>query len=178
MPAITLEIEESAPAEYPEITGLASGIEPAVVWARIESWIGWRWGDRDVVFIVEGPGSWNPPLKPFTLTSAECWRGEAWVEIESTPAALGFTLVSEGPFRLTGTCGSDETPPEVVLEAARRLGQFLVTAAARKFDNAFLTAQASEEVDRFEYGSPTAAARALQYSGAADLLRPYRRCGR
>ena len=178
MAAITLEIEESAPAEYPEIPNLPAEIAAATVWSRLESWIGWRWGSRAVVFIVEGPGSWLPPLKPFTATTIEAWQGEQWVEVEGQAAALGYTLVSEGPFRITGDCGAEEDPPAIVLEAAYRLGQYLVTTSSRKFENVVIAKEASEEIDSFEYGSPNVAARALQYSGAADLLRPYRRKGR
>lgn len=176
--ATTLEIIESAPATFPPIPNLAIGIDPGTVWARLDAWNAWRWGERNCSFVVEGPGDWRAPLLPFSTLTIEVWFDGAFVSAVLPPSPLGgYCLESVGPYRFAGLLGDTADPPEAVFEAARRLGQFLVTVAARNFDNAILTKESSEEVDSFEYGSPNVAARAMQYSGAGDLLRRYRRSG-
>jgi hypothetical protein len=174
--ATTLQILESPPAAYPDIPGLPDTIDAATVWARLEGWIAHRWGERDCVFISEGPGDWRPPLQPFSTLTIEIWEAGDWVSAVIPPSPLGgYCLESIGPFRFTGTLGADDDPPAIVLEAAWRLGAYLATVAARDFENIVVTKETSDEVDSFEYGSPNVAARAMQYSGAADLLRRFRR---
>lgn len=173
--ATTLDIQESAPAAFPDIPGLAEGIDAATVWARIDGWIAARWGERECVFVVEGPGDWRPPHVPFAVATIEIWEAGEWVSAVIPPTPLGgYRLESVGPFRFTGILGSVETPPAIVLEAARRLGAYLVAIASRNFENAILTQESSDEIDSYSYGAPGNAAKALQYSGAGDLLRRFR----
>lgn len=174
--AATIDIQESSPATSPPIAGLVEGIEPGVVWERLDSWINARWGVRDCAFIVEGPGDWRAPLYPFTVATIEIWEAGEWVSAVIPPSPLGgYRLESVGPFRFTGLLGAADAPPAIVLEAARRLGAYLKAVASRSFENAILTQESSDEVDSYSYGAPVNAARALQYSGAADLLRRFRR---
>lgn len=174
--ATTLEVIESAPAAFPEIPNLAEGIEVATVWARIDGWINARWGERECAFIVEGPGHWRAPLYPFIVATIEIWDASEWVSAVIAPSALaGYQLEGVGPYRFMGILGDAADPPAIVLEAARRLGAYLVAAASRQFENAILTKESSDEIDSFEYAPPANAAKALQYSGAADLLRRFRR---
>lgn len=174
--ATTIDIQESPPAAFPAIPGLVETIEPGVVWERLDSWINARWGERDCAFIVEGPSDWRAPLYPFAVATIEIWEAGEWVSAVIPPSPLGgYCLEGVGPFRFAGVLGSVDAPPAIVLEAARRLGAYLAAVASHGFKNAILTKEASDEVDAFEYGAPVNAARALQYSGAADLLRRFRR---
>ena len=177
--AWTGKITEGSPDGYPYVTGGPSDpAMQAVVWQRIEAWISYRWRARSVVFIAEGPGAWVSPLEPTTISTTEIWEGSAWhsAELEATPLG-GLYLPNPGPFRLTGTAGSAATPPEAVQEAVRRLWAFLERSGE------FPCGVTREEMDSPGFRHMTErpaswAARALQYSGAADLLRPYRRLGR
>ncbi len=174
--ATTLEIIESAPPTFPDIPGLVESIDAATVWARLEGWINARWAERDCSFIVEGAGHWRAPLYPFTVATIETWEAGEWVTAVIPPSPLGgYCLEGVGPFRFAGILGAADAPPAIVLEAARRLGSYLVAVASRNFENALVMRQTSDELDSFEYGAPYNAARALQYSGAADLLRRFRR---
>lgn len=174
----TLQILESAPASWPAIPGLPADLDAAVVWLRLESWIAWRWGERECAFVVEGPGEWTAPFTPFTTTTIEVWHDGEWelASVAPTPCG-GYELGEVGPFRFTGLLGDVDDPPSIVLEAARRLGTYLVQVAARDFCNVVLSKEESADVDSFEFASPNVAARAISYSGAGDLLRRYRRLG-
>lgn len=174
---------EAVPASYPMApTGLstkAAAIDPGVIWQRIEPYIRLRWREREVVWIVEGEGEWSPPLSPATVSTVEVWQATEWVE--TTPPVSpfgGIVLPGDGPYRITASVGSG-TPPAAVLEAFRRLAEYSAEIADYSAAKGHAGAtnvnsslgQLSTSFDR----SATWAARAMQYSGAADLLRPYRR---
>src|SRR3546814_7605122 len=87
MSATTIKQTEALPASYPDVTpyphrpvengGVTDAeIDPALVWQRIESYIAYRWSEREVVWIVEGSGDWTPPVSPATITETEVWRSE------------------------------------------------------------------------------------------------------
>ena len=40
----------------------AAALDADMIWQRIEAYIAHRWTERDVTWIVEGPGEWHPPL--------------------------------------------------------------------------------------------------------------------
>lgn len=175
----TLRIVEEAPEAWPAApTGLSTAavaIAPEVIWRRIESWIAWRWGPRACIFIAEGGcGPWKAPLCPFTVATVEAWGGDAWSAVTLPADPLGgVQLGSAGYYRFSGTLGADEEPPEDVLEAYRRLAEYLSErhgvdgSSSRSVELGGLR----ESYER----APTWLARAMSYSGAADLLRAYRR---
>ena len=178
----TLRTTEIEPASWPVVSGLsadAGAIPEAIIWRRLEAWIAWRWPARSVEWIVEGPGEWTPTLRPVSALSAELWTAGAWeaVTLEATPLG-GFRLDAEGPYRIGGTAGDDTDPPESVLEAFRRLAEYSAQARA-ELNNAGAALAASDvsEGDFSMTRSPNWIARAIHLSGAADLLRPYRRLG-
>ena len=150
------------------------------VWARIEDWIAFRWGERSCVFIVETGArrTWRPPLAPFVVETVELWTGEAWEAVTLVPDYCGaFVLGYADAYRFTGTLGTDDAPPADVAEAYRRLADHVVAIrvhspmlGSSKHEQA--TAHgASVSIER----SPSWAAKAMHNSGAADLLRRYRR---
>ena len=88
-------------------------------------------------------------------------------------------LDCEGPYRLTGTAGDGSSPPAAAIEAARRLREYLTDTGAWREATGMSNAAATKLSDGdFSIERPaTWIARAMQLSGAADLLRPYRRLG-
>ena len=178
--AVTVDIQEAEPAAWPDapegLSDAAAALDHGTVWARLEGWCAHRWGERAVVFTVEGPGDWRPPLRPVTVATVERWEGYAWTSATLNPAPLGgYELTGCGPYRFTGTVGTDDDPPASVLEAFRRLAEFWATtdeapgAASYKVTVGPITTEQSRAATWF--------ARAIDTSGAADLLRPYRNLG-
>ena len=168
-----LSQDEGEPASYPTVAdGLsleAALIEPAIVWRRLEDWITARWGERTVVWTVQGPGTFSPPLGPATITAREVWNGSAWEAVTLEPTPLGEELHAR-VYKITATVGSTDTPPETVLEAYRRLAAYMAEANA---DPA--RGHTSVSDGDFSFSRPASwAARALHLSGAADLLRSFR----
>lgn len=187
--SVTLKQDEAMPAAWPEIapyphwewpeeTGDApldpygnAVIDPALIWQRLESWITWRWGERQVVWTVEGRGDeWCAPLTPATFTKVELWLDNQWNEITVQEGPLGGLLLTNwNHFRITATVGSTDDPPEIVQEAWRRLHEY-----SRGVAEAFKEGGADYRDDS---GQRVASwtAKSMQLSGAADLLRQYRR---
>ena len=173
MTAVTLERVEGAPASYP-----ASGQSPEpdnarIVWQRIESYTAYRWSARAVLWIVEGPGEWVPLLTPFFLDTSYIWQDSAWVAVTLDDSPLGGScLPGCGPYKFTGTVGEDGADvPDAVIEAFTRLSDYLIAARHRPGLRAIGAGQVSATYNADE----TSYSMALQKSGAADLLRPYRR---
>jgi len=133
--------QEGEPTRYPDppegLSEYAAEIDPAVIWARLEDWVRHRWGERQVTWVVRGPGLWSPPLEPATV-------------------------------------GHTDPPPSRVLEAHRRLVEYM---GQRKVHPPAMVAQSSSMGDTgsIDFQFPTGwMAKAMQYSGAADLLRSFR----
>jgi len=177
--AVMISELEGVPASYPATDAVTApnGTEAnaAAIWQRIESWIAYRWRSRSVVYVVEGPGEWSPRLTPFTASTVEIWQGDAWEATTPRPAPLGgYVFDGDGPYRVTGTAGDASTPPADVLEAYRRLARFTVDHE----DSGLSPATMNVKDGDYDVGVvPGFAAKSLQLSGAADLLRRYRRLG-
>ena len=173
----TISQTEAIPATYPTspagLSAAAAALSAPMLWQRLEGYVAQRWTSRAIVWVAEGPGDWQPPLKPATISTVERWTGEAWeVTTDLLPSALGgYQLPGCGPYRFTGTVGSG-TPPAAVLEAFRRLAEYM---AGIDFDSLGLRSINVPDIATEEMASPSWRARALQDSGAADLLRNYRR---
>jgi hypothetical protein len=176
---------EAVPASYPTITPFLrpapigdpdhpeAAPNLALAWQRIERFTGWRWSARAVAWVVEGPGIFVPRLEPFTVSTVEAW-GDAtgWSVATVAPTAEGGFSLGAGQWRISGTVGADAgAVPEAVAEAVRRLVEFNLGIA---------DSWKSEVADYSHEGTqrPAAwAAKAIHLSGAADLLRPWRRLG-
>jgi len=152
----------------------AGRIDDVWAWERLERWVTHRWAERGVTWIVEGPGPWVPPLQPVTISMASRWTSGTWqpVTLEETPLS-GYCLADGCTYRFEGVAGDDSTPPASVAEALRRLIDYSAAAEA----NAPYTSVREEVGDvGLSVEMPSLNfARALQQSGAADLLRPWRR---
>lgn len=174
--AATLHQKEETPASWPTITGLsdaAAALDQAFLWQRIEAWVAWRWSERSVTWIVEGPGDWVPPLAPATITASEWWSGDDWHYFVPRPSPLGGIDLGYGHVRIVATVGAGPVPADVA-QAFTRLAEYVATESgglAGASSYGVNLGQISENYRR----SPAWLARAMEWSGAADLLRPYRR---
>ena len=172
-----LQRDEAVPASYPAIpSGLSTAammLDAGALWARIEAHTAHRFTTREVVWTVEGPGEFKPDLQPATITAREVWDGVAWITASLFDGPLGGVLLNgEGPYRFTADVGGGDVPAPVS-EAYRRLAEYLAEdgnpAGASSYS--YRLGDVEETTQR----SPAHVARALQNSGAADLLRTFRR---
>ena len=172
-----LKRDEAMPASYPALPGglslEAMMLDSEALWARIEAYTAHRFTTREVVWTVEGPGAFTPDLVPATITAQEVWDGVSWITASLSAYPLdGVLLNGEGPYRITADVGGGDLPAPVV-EAYRRLAEYLAEdgnpAGASSYS--YKLGDVEETTQR----SPAHVARALQHSGAADLLRRYRR---
>ena len=165
---------EDVPGDYPPWPAGAP-IEPHrdVVWSRIENYIAYRWTTRQVKWIVQGPGEWVPPLAPIDLVvSIDIWNGSGWQSTTPDAGYLGGYCLDDCTYRFVMDVGNG-TPPETVREAYRRFAEYMAEDMAR----AGASSRSVNIADLTEaYTRPSNwMAKAMQLSGAADLLRPYRR---
>lgn len=164
----TIQQTEAIPANYPTAA-------PDPIWQRVESYTAHRFTPRNVVWIVEGAGEWTPPLTPATVSTVEGWaEGDGWQTITPTGSPLGgYVFDGFGPYRITASVGAG-TAPAAVLEAVERLETYLLDdpGAAKGFTS--FEDSVGDVSTRYD-GAASWASKALQRSGAADLLRPYRK---
>lgn len=175
--AVTTKQAEATPATYPatpsgvsaEVSALAN-----VIWARIESYVAHRWTEREVIWTVEGPGEWSPPLKPATISKIEIWNGTGWDDCTPDASPLGgYWLPASGPYRFTATVGSGATVPDLVSEAFKRLGNYMAANPGKPGASRESVSAGSISTDWNRSASWMALA--MQNSGAGDLLRTFRK---
>jgi hypothetical protein len=172
-----LQRDEAVPASYPAIpSGLsleAMMLNASALWARIEAYTAHRFTPREVVWTVAGPGAFTPDLKPATITATEVWDGASWIAASLSAYPLdGLLLNGEGPYRITADVGGGDVPAPVS-EAYRRLAEYLAEDGSPAGASSY--SYKLGDVEETTQRSPAHVARALQNSGAADLLRRYRR---
>lgn len=162
----TLHQTESAPASYPNV-------DYPFLWQRIEAYTAQRWTPRNVTWLLRGPGEWIAPLAPAVIVQAYKWTGDDWAEITLAPAPMGYVIPC-GRFKIIATVGADNAAPAAVLEAFNRLKNYVTSdegGLPGASSYSVNIGQLTESISR----NPAFMARALINSGAADLLRPYRR---
>lgn len=176
--AVTLKEAEATPESYPEapegLSAAAAAVSADAIWQRLEAYCRARWTVREVVWMVEGQGTWEAPLLPATLNTVEVWEGGVWAEC--TPAVSpwgGYELPGDGPYRVTADVGGGEVPA-AVMEAFRRLAEYLADTPDRAGVSRYSVSMGGAVEESYDR-NPAWAGRALEYSGAADLLRPYKR---
>lgn len=168
---------EAVPETYPDApSGLstdAASLDESMIWQRIEAYTAHRFTEREVVWTLLGDGGdqWHPPLTPVVSREAHVWR-EEWVALSLLDGPLGIILPSDGTYRITAQVGGGDVPV-AVSEAFRRLAEYLGddlgTAGASSTSVAIGPIQ--ETLNR----NPAWVAKAMQYSGAGDLLRNFRK---
>ena len=173
------KLREEYPEEYPEVTGLslyAQTLNMEMIWGRIENYVVWRWSPRSSVWLAnaEAGEQFTLPLAPVSNMVSEFWNKEGWETHELQEGPFGLIIPRTGPWRFTATLGAGVALPETVAEAFRRIAEYLaaedvgIPGASRYSIN---IGQVTETFSR----NPAHIARALINSGAADLLRRYRR---
>lgn len=135
----------------------------AALWARIFAYVRTRWPVRRVTWTVTGGGFFAFPLRPATLVSATDADGNA-VDVTACP---GLLVLPPGLLTIVADVGEPDVPADAQ-RAYQRLADYLDELEVRPGIQ-------SETVDGVTVTrNLNAVARALQLSGAADLLRPYR----
>lgn len=159
---------ESLPESYPAVDGV-TGAALDTAWQRIEHYIAWRYSPRSVIWRVEAhKGEWCPPLAPVVSLTVQ--------EGDDMPYApeigpMGGWKLPYGVLTVTATVGAGPVPA-AVSEAVSRYAKLIATTktmpvGATRFSSGTFNASV-----RREELNP---AMALVNSGAADLLRAYRR---
>ncbi|MEY8838321.1 hypothetical protein AB9K41_04680 [Cribrihabitans sp. XS_ASV171] len=173
-----LDQSEGVPASYPTVSGLstaAAALDQDMLWQRLESYIAHRWTAREVVWVLTGAedDEWRVPLAPLVSQTAEKWEGGAWVSTTIAAGPVGLCLPSDGTFRITGQVGGGDLPA-AVSEAFRRLAEYSVETEENAGVSEY-SVSLGGAIQTSYSRNPAFMARALINSGAADLLRPYRR---
>ncbi len=171
------QIEET-PDAYPDApSGLSTGaaaLDAAMIWARIESYTAYRFTVREVIWIIEGSTGavWSAPLTPVVSQVAEFWIDDGWEPITLLNAPVGICLQGAGFYRITAQVGAGDVPAPVN-EAFRRLAEYLADdpGTAGASSTSVSIGPIEESLNR----NPAWVAKAMQYSGAGDLLRNFRR---
>lgn len=171
---------EAVPEAYPTVPdGLstaAAALDSDAIWQRIEGYIAHRWSEREVVWVVEGPGEFRMDLAPAVVSGYQIWRGSSYGTTTLYAGPLdGLDLSEDGPYRITADVGAGPVPADAQ-EAFRRLAEYFAEEADRRpgassYQITLGDGAISESYER----SPNWIARAIINSGAGDLLRRYRR---
>lgn len=176
--ATTLERTEAAKtASWPNVN--ASSPLCNVAWPRLEAYTAWRFAPRVVTWLVEGPGHWKPDLAPAVVTEISAWSVSANAMVTTTIDASpygGYFLPGCGPYTITATVGGGSPAPGVpedYAEAVRRLTAYLASKPGTPGVRSERISAGSIDIARTR--SESWMAQALQNSGAADLLRTYRK---
>ncbi|WP_428927870.1 hypothetical protein [Marinibacterium sp. SX1] len=177
--ATTIKETEAVPSAYPDLPdGLSNAalfVNSFAIWQRIESYCRVRWTARTVTWVVEGQGDWQPPLSPATVSIVEVWDADdGWVATSPGASPLGgYCFDGCGPYQVTAEVGGGDVPA-AVSEAYRRLAEYLADEPDRAGVSSY-SVNMGGAIEESYQRSPTWSARALELSGAADLLRPYKR---
>ncbi len=159
-----------------------TGYEDEAIWRRIEQFIHWRWGERSVEWVIAGQGLFVPPLRPVTITTVEKFNdfgspavppGE-WFSVTPSRSPFGICLRNSGYYRLKGTAGQAVTPPADVLEAYTRMADYIAAVQDEDFPGATTVTESVPGVSLSVRRPSNSMARALEYSGAMDILKAYR----
>ena len=151
-------------------------------WQRIETYIRTRYSEREVVWVIEGSegDEWCPPLEPVVSHTALRWES-AWVSVSLSDGPLGLVLPESGVFKVTAQVGVG-APPDAVVKAHRKLAWYFSSDSEMAGNLSTQTGETYELSDNYSKSETkqvtrlaSHAAKAMQNSGAADLLRPYRR---
>ena len=141
----------------------------------VESYTAHRFTEREVIWTVTGPGCFEPDLTPATITASEIWDGVAWQSVTLDASFLGGVVLGcGGPYRVTADVGGGDVPAAVI-EAYRRLAEYLAADRGGVSGASSYSVNIGGDLSERFRRNPSHVAKALQNSGAADLLRNYRR---
>jgi hypothetical protein len=123
-----------------------------------------------------------PPLKPVTITTIERFNDYgcpaappgAWMQQKPRRTPFGVSLQSPAFYRIQGTAGENVPPPDDVLEAYTRLAEYIASVKDDGRVGATSVTDTVPGVTLTVHRPLQSLSRALEYSGAADLLKAYR----
>ncbi|MEQ9260938.1 MAG: hypothetical protein RIG84_17765 [Roseovarius sp.] len=167
-----IESETEVSVAYPDapegLSTEAAAIPAAVIWDRLESWTNYRWSETVTDFVVNPPCEvkWQPPYAPFVVDSVD---GE-------TATIDGFGQVILRSKSVVRCTIGGATPTETVNAAYIRLAEYMAATddapggvSRYSIDVGDISESWSRKADHM--------AKAIHNSGAADLLRRYRKSG-
>ena len=181
-----LKFEEAEPSEYPDLIPFdeedsldLDTISPdRALWLRLESYICHRWTVRQCVWTVKAPGCWEPHLSPVSNVTVDQWDDtlHVWESATPDPSPLGgYVFSGSKVYRITADVGANAGPvPQLVIDAYLRLAAYMENTADVPSGVTNFSQKIGDGIDESTERSPNWIARALQYSGCADLLRQYR----
>lgn len=139
-----------------------------VIWDRLESWCNYRWSETVMEFVVDPPCEidWVPPYAPFVV---DLVNGEA-----ATPDALGSVKLAEKS-TVRATIGG-AVPSATVLAAYQRLAEYMAATDAAPKGTSRYSISIGDVSESYSRRSDHMG-HAMQNSGAADLLRKFRKAG-
>jgi hypothetical protein len=163
------EISVTYPPAPDGLSDDAAAIDAAVIWDRLEAFTNFRWSET-VVEIVVNPDheiQWKPPYAPFVV---DLVNGEP-----ANPDQFGAVTIRNRAI-VRATIGG-AVPSETVKTAYRRLSEYFavrgrVPAGAQRYSvniGGDISESISQRSDHM--------ARAMHNSGAADLLRKFKKAG-
>ncbi|MDQ2067081.1 hypothetical protein Q9295_11895 [Xinfangfangia sp. CPCC 101601] len=151
------------PAAPPDVTGSI----PEVIWSILENYVATRWSTAEVEFVVHSPcrNGWRPPYYPWVVQS-----------VDGDPAEVNeFGEVTLEPGRHKVVCQiGGQVVTAGVQEAYRRLSAYYSDPDNQKGYSRYSVNLGGEISESWSRGRNTSA---VGNSGAAELLRKYRKAG-
>jgi len=164
------------PDADPPVPAIPAGrLSWAALWARLDQWVVFRWTPRAVDWWVrtEREIEFVPRLRPLvSVDEVQVFESGAYASRTIERTARGVILPESGDWQVTATIGAAPTPPDAT-EASRLLAEYWATQldALPGVHTSKLSVGGS--FDTQEERDPRFMAKALELSGAADLLRRY-----
>ncbi|MDO5613628.1 MAG: hypothetical protein Q4G14_10370 [Paracoccus sp. (in: a-proteobacteria)] len=157
---------------WPALEGLFQH-ESEVAWQRVEHYTAWRFVPRNVCWLLDSQGGeWHPPLRPYRDLTARRWTGDGYETVQLARAPGGWRIPA-GRYEISAVVG-DGIAPAIVCRAVQRLAEYLRDAGQQPAGVRSYSINAGQLSESLTL-HPNAEARAMQASGAADLLRGFRR---
>ena len=167
MTSLHIESENEISITYPPAPEGVTDTVPAVIWSIMENYVATRWSTSEAEFVVYSDGrcAWRPPFVPFSIET-----------VDGEPASLnafGEVMLEPGRHRIVCQIGGKAVTADVE-EAYRRLAAYMADPDTRKGYSRYsvnIGGDLSESWSRARNSS------AIGNSGAAELLRKYRKAG-
>ncbi|WP_415184398.1 hypothetical protein [Phaeovulum sp.] len=167
MTSLYIESENEISIVYPLPPLDVSVSVPESIWKRMESYVACRWSTAEIEYIVSAPCAidWRPPAYPWIINS-----------VDGDPAEVndfGEVTLQPGRHRVVCTIGGQVVTAGVE-EAYRRLAAYYADPDTRKGYSRYSVNLAG---DISESWSRRAGTDGLAATGAAELLKKYRKAG-
>jgi len=158
-----IESETEISVTYPD----APNDDP-VIWDRLESFCNFRWSETVMEFVVNPPCEiqWQPPYEPFLIMEV---NGEP-----AEPDEYGAVKIRDKSI-IRATIGG-AVPSATVLKAYQRLADYFAAENEAPAGVQRYSVTIGDISETYSMRSDHLS-RAMQNSGAADLLRKYRKAG-